>query len=374
MKKKFFIIEQKALLTLLSSMQSICSKRTVIDSTSYILFNVGYKELTLKSTDLELSLQSSCDLIESSISEPEQFLVSGKRIFELVKELDGNISCSLNKHQISLQSGDINLSLNIKNPEEFPPFPERIENLMHIDSELLSDMFDKLAPLIPQNNTNSALNGLLVEISSTQLNMTATDGHCLIQASSEKITLKNNQTWLLPRRAIFELKKLLESFQDKTIFIGTCGKQLVFSGEFFNFFSKLLADSFPAYKAILDKESFMSCGIDKSKLAKSLKRSICLLSGNFLATRFLFKDNFLNVSMQNNEVGMLDEQINLSTSLSEPVDIRFYAPYLLSGLNAFDNNDIQFYLKSGTNPIIFNSDNNKGYTVTYLVMPVSATN
>ena len=48
-----FTIDQKRLFSVLSSMQPICTKRTTLDATSSILFQVGHKELILKGTDLE---------------------------------------------------------------------------------------------------------------------------------------------------------------------------------------------------------------------------------------------------------------------------------------------------------------------------------
>ena len=72
--------------------------------------HVGHKELVLKSTDLEISFQASCALAESDVDENCQFLVSGKRIFEVVKELDGAITSYLSPHQLSLQAGDVHLS------------------------------------------------------------------------------------------------------------------------------------------------------------------------------------------------------------------------------------------------------------------------
>ena len=72
-----FSVEQKPLLTILSSMQPICTKRTTLDATTSILFQIGHKELVLKSTDLEISLQSSYLLKKSAIDEPQSFLVSG---------------------------------------------------------------------------------------------------------------------------------------------------------------------------------------------------------------------------------------------------------------------------------------------------------
>ncbi len=90
-----FFVDQKELFSILSSMQPICSKRTTLDITSSILFQVGQRELILKSTDLEISLQANCTLINSTFSEPISFLVPGRRIFDLVKEFDGSIECVL---------------------------------------------------------------------------------------------------------------------------------------------------------------------------------------------------------------------------------------------------------------------------------------
>lgn len=367
-----FVVEQKPLLSILSSMQSICSKRTTLDATASILFNIGPKELILKSTDLEISLQSSCELKSSSLVENISFLVNGKRLFDIVKELDQDIAFTVNKGQISLESGSVKLALNIKDIQEFPPFPERIENLMQLESAFLLNLLDKVAFLVPQNNANPALNGLFLEINPESLSFTTTDGHCLAQIKTNKYTLKNAYQWLLPKRAIIELKKILESTQEELVFLGTCGSQLVFSGETFNFFTKLLATKFPEYKAILNKQGFLPARIDRTHLVKTLRRSSCLLSGQFIATEFDFKQHHVDVSMNNKEVGTLQEQVLLQNFDGQEMNLRFYAPYLLNGLHAFSGDNITFYLNSSAKPIIFETEEQDKYNLTYLVMPVSA--
>lgn len=371
--KNTFVVEQKPLLAILASMQPICTKRTTLDATASIFFQVGHKELILKSTDLEISLQSSYQLKASDMKEVRTFLVSGKRIFDLVKELEGEIEFTLTDQQLCMKAGGVKLVLNIKDPEQFPPFPERIENLMQLDADFLLEMFNKVAFLIPQNNANPALNGLLFEMSKQAFKLTTTDGHCLAQVESSKYTIEEPKTWLLPRRAVFEVKKILEGSNEKAVFIGTCGNQLVFSGESFNFFTKLLADSFPAYASILDKTSFAPARVDRSHLVKTLRRSACLLSGQFIATQFGFSPNGLKVSMHNKEVGKLDEELALTDFGGDTLDMRFYAPYLLSGLQVFADDQVQFYLKSNNKPIIFESES-MGYHMLYLVMPVAQAN
>lgn len=368
-----FVVEQKPLLAILSSMQPICSKRTTLDATSSILFNVGPKELILKSTDLEISLQSSYALHDCSLVDNKSFLVNGKRLFDIVKELDGEITFTLHKTQLSLKSGAVHLALNIKDAQEFPPFPERIENLMQLDSAFLLSMLDKVGFLIPQNNANPALNGLYLEITQDHFIMTTTDGHCLAQIQTNRYKLDKPQNWLLPRRAVIELKKILEGANQQEVFLGTCGTQLVFSGDTFNFFSKLLVNPFPEYKAILDKKGFTPATIDRGHFVKTLRRSSCLLSGQFIATAFGFKKEAVDVSIHNKEVGKLEEKLPVSGFEGQELDVRFYAPYLLSGLNAFSDETVKFYLSSSAKPIIFETSEKDKYDLTYLVMPVSPT-
>lgn len=366
-----FIVEQKQLAATLGFMQPICSKKTTMNATSLILFHVTQKELILKSTDLEISLQYTCP-IQKSLIDNQKFLVSGKKIFDIVRELEENITFTLKKNQLDIKAGSVQLSLNIKDAQEFPPLPERIENLMHMDRMFLLDMLTKVSFLIPQNNATPALNGLFLEIDQDEFKMTSTDGHCLAQVRSNKYSLGEYKKWLMPRRAVFEIKKILENCQDEIIFIGICNNQLVFSGESFNFFTKLLADQFPAYENILKKEGFVPARILRQDFIKTLRRTSCLLSGQFLATSFNFSPNQLKVCLNNNEVGSIEEVLAMQDYDAQDLEMRFYSPYLLHGLQSLPGDNVTCYLKNNSRPIIFESIETNNEMV-YLVMPVSAT-
>jgi DNA polymerase III subunit beta len=366
--KETFKIEQRALLSMLSSMQPICSKKTTLDVTESILFQIAPRELTLKSTDLEISLQSSA-AIESSLTEPMSFLIAGKRIFELVKELDGDISCTIEDNQLRLQSGGVDLELNIRDAQDFPPFPERIENLMNIETSFLQKLLNKVSFVIPNNNANAALNGMLFECDDKGMTLVATDGHSLARIKSDSYTLADAKKWLLPKRAVLELKKILDGSDSEQVFVGECGSQLVFSGTHFNFFTKLIADKFPQYQPVLDKEGFRPAVVAKSVFSKTLKRAGCLLSGQFVSTNFTFKPGTIDISLHNKEIGKLDESIGLDEFAGEHVESKFYSPYLLNGLQIFGEEKINFLIKNSAKPIIFETESDD-FTLTYLVMPV----
>ena len=64
--------------------------------------------------------------------------------------------------------------------------------------------------------------------------------------------------------------------------------------------------------------------------------------------------------MHNKEVGKLEEEVPTDPVLKElALDIRFYAPYLLNGLQAFSEDQVSFYLKGAVNPIIFEASHER---------------
>ena len=368
---KTFKVDQKSLLGMLSSMQPICSKKTTLDVTESIHFQVMPRELILKATDLEISLQSSVP-IESNLEDSQTFLISGKRIFELVKEIEGEIEFLLADNHLKLKATGVDLQLNIRSAEDFPPFPERIENLMQIDSSFLLKLLGKVSFVIPHSHSNNALNGVLFECNEKELTLVATDGHSLAEVKTEKYKLADGKKWLLPKRAVLELKKVLEGSESENLFLGTCSSQLVFSGAHFNFFTKLIVDPFPQYKPIMDKEGFLAATVAKGAFIKTLKRSNCLLAGQFLSTSFTFKPGKLDISLHNKEVGKLKESVSLDKFDGEEIESKFYSPYLLNSIMAIGGENINFYIKNKAKPIIFEADQEELH-LTYLVMPVSAT-
>lgn len=367
-----FVVAQKELLSLLSSMQPICNKRTTLNVTESIFFQVTPRELTLKSTDMEISLQSNMSVESEFEDDNVSFLISGKRIFELVKEMDGEITFKLDNTQLQLKAKGVNLSLNIQDTEDFPPFPERIENLMEVESSFFLHLLNKVAFLIPQNNANPALNAMLLELNNTCMSLVTTDGHCLAQIKTSKYTLPEEKRWLLPKRAIMELKKLFENNNDQKTFVGTCGQQLVFSGKNFNFFSRLISEPFPQYKPVLEHDKFILARLRKDSFVKTLKRTNCLLAGQFVSTNFSFRPGNIKVNLHNKEIGKLEESVAMEGFDGEAIESRFYSPYLLNGLQVFSQENVDFYIKNALKPIIFEAKEDD-FDLTYLVMPVSLT-
>jgi len=367
-----FSLERDALLTQLSAMQPICSKRSPLDVTESILFQVSYRELILKATDLEISLQSSLS-IESSLAENRSFLISGRRIYEIVRELSGNLTFSFIESGIKLTTTEgVAFTLAVRDARDFPAFPERIENLMHCESPFLLNLFDKVGIVVPQNNATKALNGMLLEAGPKGVAFVGTDGHSLAYVETSQYTLSEPTQWLIPRRALLEVKKLLEQTTD-VVFIGTCSGQLVFSGTHFNFFTRLLNDPFPVYKPILSTTNFVKVQMSRESLIKALRRAGALLAGQFIASHFSFSMHGCEISLENKEIGSLRQMVACDITSDFSLDTAFYSPYLLTGLLAIPDEQITCYVKDKRSALIIVTKQ-ANYEYTYVVMPVSREN
>jgi DNA polymerase-3 subunit beta len=350
-------------------MQPLCSRKTTLDVTESILFSASPRELVLKATDLEISFQSSL-AIESSLTDPHSFLISGRRIFEVVRELSGTLTFEISNTQLRLgDSGGASFNLSVREEGDFPPFPERIENLMQLDAQFFVRLLNKVAIVIPQNNSNKALNGLFLEVGPDCTSLVGTDGHSLARALTPKYTLPEEHSWLIPRRSAFELKKVLEQAEGP-VFLGTCSGHLVFSGSNFNFFTRLIADPFPNYRAILATDGAHKVGIKKEPLVKSLKRAGTLLAGQFISTKFSFDQSKLSLHIKNKEVGSLDDSIDVGAGPSDAVDVFFYTPYLLAGVQVFEEEDLSCSVRNHKSPLVFDGGGEE-HSFVYLVMPVS---
>jgi DNA polymerase III sliding clamp (beta) subunit (PCNA family) len=111
--------------------------------------------------------------------------------------------------------------------------------------------------------------------------------------------------------------------------------------------------------------------LHRGDFSRTLKRTGCLLAGQFLSTTFLFAKEGLEVKLSNKEVGTLKELLPISVFDGPMVESRFYSPYLLNGLQVLSGESVNFHIKNSMKPIIFD-DLHEDFSFTYLVMPVSA--
>ena len=392
--KLLFFVDQKPLAAILALVQNICNKKVALEATANVFFQISdAQEVIIRATDLDISLQFSLPAKVVVATEVSSFLVNAKRLYDFVKELTSLVKFSYDGTTLSINYGNdeealdpnFHLSLLTTDPATFPVFPERIENVTSLDANFLQYALEKTSPLIPSSNPNPALNCLLLDFDTTGLDIVSTDGHSLACVRNPNYSLSQAHSWMLPKKSVLEFKKIIDSFlqaqfsssaataEPQELFLGLCKGQVVFSGPNFNFFSRLIADPFPNYKALLNFTDFHKGQLMLPVLTTILRRVGYLLAGRFLPASLAFDQGRLQISLSNPDSGEFSEAMSFVASKHFTFTLKFYTPYLLAACAALGQQEADFFIKSATQPLVFIQEKQE-ITFTYLVMPMAPEN
>jgi DNA polymerase-3 subunit beta len=377
-------INKKKLFPIVSSLQGITSKKSVLEYTQNIVFDIQRNEVTLKATDMEIFFQASflLDWIPNDFTE-ESFSISGKKLFESIRELDNEIILNVEEQKIILKTECTETVLvRYQKEKDFPETPQKIENFMQINKDIIIGALEKTTSFAVHNSSHVIFNSVLIEIEEDSFfSATATDGHCL--AHTKWIFNKSNDTksifhkFLISKRAALELKKILDDSTDNTIFIGTSNQYLVFSGTNFNFFCKTVADKFPDYSQMLTCNGYNKIILDKHDLERTVKRAISFIAGKFIPFSIQINKNATEVLiiLTNRDIGNIKDKIKINHSKTSYIDsfaadsILLYPPYVLNAISSLKTNEVEIYFEHGKKPLVIKDIQEEKHTF-FVIMPI----
>ena len=100
----------------------------------------------MSDVDNDGKLEVVIDIGDEEIVVQTETVEKYSNLEKMIKQLDSRMEkiAEFMKHkkdtQLNLKAGGVNLALNVRDSDQFPPFPERIENLMQTDSAFMLDM------------------------------------------------------------------------------------------------------------------------------------------------------------------------------------------------------------------------------------------
>ncbi len=363
-------VNKEDLLPMLGQVQGILEKRTNLPILSNILITVHQKKGTVFASDSELSFSGD---FKGSVKKEGKVVVSGKKLFEIVKELPSG-SFTL--------SGEANNNVKIKGehsvfrihglkPEDFPPFPSfKQKNNYQIPVEDLLEVIDKTLYCVSLDESRYHLTGVFCEkISPSSYRFVATDGH---RMSFVDIISKNFKDFeggvIIPKKGLQEIKKMLSMSEEGDIVELSLDKPRLIA-KFKNqvLAIRLIEGNYPNYKLLIPKKEGKEILLDREVFLSALKRISVLTNARFKGITFVFKNNTLTLEISQPELGEASETINCKYKGDE-LKIRFNSKYILDTLNSLHENTIKITLKDSLSSGVIQGDGNDRYTS--IVMPM----
>jgi len=372
-----FSLSKEDLLQPLSLLNTISTvKNPTFPILSNVYISITNDKITFIATDLEIEL--SISIINKEASDIGQFTIPCKKLFDIIRYLDDNISINFDivDNKATIKVSKSKFVLTVLPAEEFPKLDHTSESYSFtISHSELKNVLQTTEFCMASKDVRFYLNGLLIEISNNLVKSVTTDGHRLAYDETNNFKYINHidasvsdskLQFLIPRKSVSELIKILED-KDELLEVAVSSNHVTFKFDNMYLSTKLIDSKFPEYNRVIPKETCYSIDLNREELKQALIRSSTLSSDKFNAIRFDFTTNQLTASIHNPEHEEAIEELTINYN-GEDFTIGFNISYILDCLNHLNENVITFNFTESHNSCTIHGQSSD--LPLYVVMPM----
>ena len=183
-----------------------------------------------------------------------------------------------------------------------------------------------------------------------RLRFVATDGHRLAQMEQPLPEgAENMPDVIIPRKTVMELRKIAED--NDTIMLRVGEKKLQAEAGGIVFTSKLIDGTFPDYNRVIPQNNTKEMDVSRQALMQAVDRVSILSHEKSRSIKFGLQENNLLISANNPDQENALEEVKVDYNEDE-INIGFNAKYLSEIGSHVNGDDIQFFFKDGTSPVL----------------------
>lgn len=365
-----FIIKKDVFLRALTKVQGIIEKKHTLPILANVLIEADNNKITFIATDLEVGIKSKYD---AKIIKEGKITLSAKKLFEIIKELPEQdiYFSSKSNFWVEIKCGKSIFNLVGLSPEEFPNFPEINANKNNFDKNLITEMIEKTIFSISNDETKFNLTGIYIKYDNenNEIIFVSTDGHrlSLIKKKTEnKLDVKFTEGFILPKKGIIELRKILEDIGDN-INIGISNNNFSINNDDTALIMRMVDGEFPDYNRVIPDQGQNSAIIDKNLFLHSLKRISVLSNEKSKGVKIKLENDLMILTSSNPDLGDAKEELDISYN-GNSLSIGFNARYIIDILQAIKEDNIILNLKDNISPGRINPENDANYLS--VIMPM----
>src|SRR5580692_3211634 len=360
------------LLRELTATQGVVERKTTIPILSNYLFEAAGDKLSLTATDLDLSLRTACN---AKVKKEGSCTIPARKLYDYVKLLpDAEITIKLlENHWVSIRCGRSNTKMVGMAKSNFPSLPAfPTAGVVQIPAKVLRGLIAKTGFAIANEESRYTLNGALMVLKPESITMVATDGHRLahIERGGEKFEgISGELKTLVPKKAMDELKSLLDSTDAETIDFAKDDSTLFFRIGPRLLTSRQLTGQFPNFEAVLPKDNGKIVPLNADELNAAIQRVAQFADERSRAVRLRLEKGEMKISASSTEAGESEDSLEAPYT-GDPLTIGFNAAYLVDFLKAAGTSEVRLELKDAQSAGQLRPAEGDDYKYRYIVMPM----
>ncbi len=369
-------IERAKLLRCLSHVQSVVERRNTIPILSNVLIEASADgRVRVMATDLDLQVIESLDA--ASVETPGAITVSAHLLFDIARKLpDGSqVSLETADNRMTVKAGRSRFQLPTLPRDDFPVIVEGdLPTSFELPARVLAELIDRTRFAISTEETRYYLNGIFLHVSDDEapvLKAAATDGHRLARFTLPRPEgAAGMPDVIVPRKAVGELRKLLEESLDGNVEIDLSASKVRFTlgGEGgVVLTSKLIDGTFPDYSRVIPTGNDKLLKLDPKSFYEGVDRVATIATEKTRAVKMGLDTDKVTLSVTSPDNGTAAEEVPADYR-SEAIEIGFNANYLKDILHQIDGDTVELHLADPGAPTLIRQDEKS--PALYVLMPM----
>ncbi|MGZ3256018.1 MAG: DNA polymerase III subunit beta, partial [Croceibacterium sp.] len=351
-------------------------RRNTIPILSNVLIEASADGLVkIMATDLDLQVIESLDAV--SVEAAGAITVSAHLLFDIARKLpDGSqVSFETADNRMTVKAGRSRFQLPTLPRDDFPVIVEGdLPTSFEIPAKTLAELIDRTRFAISTEETRYYLNGIFLHVSEEDkpvLKAAATDGHRLARFTIPRPDgAEGMPDVIVPRKAVAELRKLLEESLDGNVEIDLSASKIRFTlgGEGgMVLTSKLIDGTFPDYSRVIPTGNDKLLKLDPKSFYEGVDRVATIATERTRAVKMALDTDKVTLSVTSPDNGTAAEEVPADYR-SEPFEIGFNANYLKDILGQIDGDTVELHLADAGAPTLIRQDEKSA--ALYVLMPM----
>ena len=369
-------IERAKLLRCLSHVQSVVERRNTIPILSNVLIEASADgRVRVMATDLDLQVIESVDA--ASVETPGAITVSAHLLFDIARKLpDGSqVSLETADNRMTVKAGRSRFQLPTLPRDDFPVIVEGdLPTTFELPARVLAELIDRTRFAISTEETRYYLNGIFLHVSDDDqpvLKAAATDGHRLARFTLARPEgAAGMPDVIVPRKAVGELRKLLEESLDGNVGIDLSAGKIRFTlgGEGgVVLTSKLIDGTFPDYSRVIPTGNDKLLKLDPKSFYDGVDRVATIATEKTRAVKMGVETDKVTLSVTSPDNGTAAEEVPADYR-ADPLEIGFNANYLKDILHQIEGDTVELHLADPGAPTLIRQDDKS--PALYVLMPM----
>ncbi len=360
-------IPRDSLFNALQLVSRAVSTRTTLPSLGGVQLEADGDRLTLRATDMELSLTRS---VAATVKREGTTLLPGRLLADVTRSLpEGDVTLKLRPEQrdVEITAGAARFHLRTLSAEDFPRLPTTEAGAATLPAEPLADTIERVARAASRDEVRPILTGVLVSAEGQRLTMVATDSYRLsVKHTDLEAALSGTIEANVPARALRELARVIAQEQPETVAVALARNQAVFTAGDTVLASRLIEGQFPSWRQLIPQSFEHEVRLPRDELLEVVRR-VSNLAQRAAPLRLAFAEGELTVAAETQEVGDASEALPAPYA-GEPLEIAFNPQFLVEGLESIDAEELVMKLSSPLRPGLLQPAGREDFS--YLVMPI----